>query len=288
MHHLTKNFFTRIKNGQLAPFYILSAEGQYTYQERKIILEKWCHDLVNQYAKTFKFKFIDKQNQFHPDILFIKNTENTTDTTHLSESFKPFFKFMNMASFELPHRFIFIFDAHLLTPLILNKMLKSLEEPPEKTTILFTLPKNMQLLSTIESRALRLLVNQERPALHKQNNARLYNYTQADNATDQLCTWAKQFLDTQLNGPQNQLAHLIVESFYDKNKFHEIIEICQKNNATQDELLHILFEINLHKKSCYQDKDNFLKQCDWYATSKTFHNSYKERLYSLLDATFSL
>ena len=55
--------------------------------------------------------------------------------------------------FELPHKFIIFTQAHLIPKDISNKLLKSLEDIPEKSTLFFLLPAQKSLLPTISSRA---------------------------------------------------------------------------------------------------------------------------------------
>lgn len=56
---------------------------------------------------------------------------------------------------NLKYRFFIFTDAHLLSEVILNKMLKQLEEPPAWSCILFLNPSAKKLLATIESRSLK-------------------------------------------------------------------------------------------------------------------------------------
>ncbi|MDW7681364.1 MAG: hypothetical protein SCK70_12420, partial [bacterium] len=65
-------------------------------------------------------------------------------------------KTVSMKSFENKGRVIILLDAHLLRTEAGNSLLKLLEEPPAKVTLLLVTPKPNLLLSTIESRCQRV------------------------------------------------------------------------------------------------------------------------------------
>ncbi|MGK9369034.1 ATP-binding protein [Melioribacter sp. Ez-97] len=61
-------------------------------------------------------------------------------------------KFISVDYHEIPYRFVFILDAHLMNEQAQNALLKSLEEPPEGLVFILITSNIDQLLPTIQSR----------------------------------------------------------------------------------------------------------------------------------------
>lgn len=67
--------------------------------------------------------------------------------------------FLPYRGLKSQRRFIIIEDAHRLTPIISNKLLKTLEEPEGELSFLWLNPYGRKFLATIESRALNLTLS---------------------------------------------------------------------------------------------------------------------------------
>ena len=157
-HILMKKF----KEGHLAGFYVL--KSPFLIGDPDLFLETWITGLLSKFLGTQRGisekKAMESLEQGHPDILFLrKKDQKATYIWNKQENdFKDFLKFLYFRPFELPHKFIIFTQAHLIPKDISNKLLKSLEDIPEKTTLFFLLPAQKSLLPTISSRALEVTV----------------------------------------------------------------------------------------------------------------------------------
>ncbi|MBY0415013.1 MAG: hypothetical protein K2Q18_12660 [Bdellovibrionales bacterium] len=94
----------------------------------------------------------------HPDILWVTRTEKENDYKVDSPGIASLIKFLNFRAFSLKTKFIFIEDAHLLSVIVSNKLLKIFEELPENFCLFLFAPQSQNLLPTVESRAIKILL----------------------------------------------------------------------------------------------------------------------------------
>lgn len=131
---------------------------------KKILLQKWSdkklgHFYILKCSTTSwieDFLLATKASLTSPDILFLSPPKDDENKEYQVEDLTVLFNFLNFKPFELPHRFIVINKSHLMGKKLCNKLLKSLEEPPENLTIFFLCPKTCDFLETIESRAIKI------------------------------------------------------------------------------------------------------------------------------------
>lgn len=93
----------------------------------------------------------------HPDILWIDRGEESGYKVE-SIGILALNKFLNYRAFELKKKFIFIHDAHLMSVIVSNKLLKVFEELPENFCLFLFAPQDQSLLPTVESRAIKILL----------------------------------------------------------------------------------------------------------------------------------
>ncbi len=156
----THNFLLKKwKQKELAHFYIMKSPEDISLDAFSFF-ERWIENFLTSILVEDPIILKTKKqiNQIikngHPDILFIKPKSKQNKYTW--ENFNDFFSFLNLKKFELSHRFIFISDIHLISEILCNKLLKSLEEPPSQTTIFFLQTKQIPLLPTISGRAVKI------------------------------------------------------------------------------------------------------------------------------------
>lgn len=106
----------------------------------------------------------------HPDVLWVsrdlkKDKELENEYKVDSASIKSLLNFLNFRAYELKKKFIFIEDAHLLSVIVSNKLLKVLEEMPVAFCLFLLAPKQESLLLTVESRAIKILLPENLKAL---------------------------------------------------------------------------------------------------------------------------
>lgn len=92
----------------------------------------------------------------HPDILWVFLKDKETSYKVESQGILELLSFLNYRAFELKKKFIFVLDAHLLSTIVSNKLLKVLEELPPNFCLFLFAPKDENLLPTVESRAIKI------------------------------------------------------------------------------------------------------------------------------------
>lgn len=134
-----------------------------------ILLKKYQEkSLASLYIANYDSRFIDPDlwvsdftAQFttisdHPDILKIHKNEKETEYKVDSTSIAHFLNFINYRPLQLEKKFIFIFDAHDISTILSNKLLKSFEELSSHFCLFLMVPDNAAMLPTVLSRAIKL------------------------------------------------------------------------------------------------------------------------------------
>jgi DNA polymerase III subunit delta' len=149
-------------------------------QLKDILLKKYRDD---QLAQVYLLRYQNLQareewlNAFfksitplsdHPDILWVRRGPKENEYKVDSDSIKALYQFLNFKAFELSKKFIIIEDAHLLSVIVSNKLLKILEELPENFCLFLLAPKDESLLPTVESRAIKIALP-ESTQVHLEN-----------------------------------------------------------------------------------------------------------------------
>ncbi len=128
----------KIRSDNLAHFYIIEPERKdeqdYSYQ--------WLTSLLESSLETTHL-------ENDPDIMLL-NAQS--DKNYSSEDITAIHEFMHYPAGKLSRKFLLINKAHLLSEINLNKLLKTFEEPPVKTSIFLINNHKIKLLPTILSR----------------------------------------------------------------------------------------------------------------------------------------
>lgn len=119
-----------------------------------------------------------------PDILWVNREEKENVYKVDSSGIASLLKFINYRAFRLKKKFIFISDAHLLSTIVSNKLLKLFEELPENFCLFLFAPQEENLLPTVESRAIKILL--PKLDLGEKNAADLPHYSSAIDLIAQL------------------------------------------------------------------------------------------------------
>lgn len=169
---LLEGLLTNFNNGQAAPFYIARAKSQEQIKE-------WEYTLI---SKFFNSNYESLLENGHPDLLFIEKGEKEKNYTVDDPSLEEFFRLLPYGPTKSSHRFFIIHEGHKLTERLLNKLLKTLEEPPKNTTIIINLPSEYKILETITSRAITISLPtlDSYPAIEKLKNAEQFRDLLAD------------------------------------------------------------------------------------------------------------
>ncbi len=162
--------------------------------------------------------------------------------------------FNELAPMSLKHKFIVIYQAHLVSTAIYNKLLKLLEEPNRRTTIFLLNPRGIELMSTIRSRALNLKLP------YQQSHAQALPLEVYDQELKNLQT------------KKVSLAQLL-----EKMK--------AQDNTPDDELAIALLQSVLKEKganSQYLHYNELLEILKFQTLSQAYRNSVTQRLFHLL------
>lgn len=146
-------------NQSLGHFYILEIAETESIAAKALL--KFTHDFVREYYQTIENS---KQSMVHlmdhPDVIVLGNTEQKEDekapanyTVLDAERLSRFFEFKAV---QAKRKFAVITEAHKITNVVANKLLKLFEEPQGITTIFLLNPRRTKLLDTIHSRAIHI------------------------------------------------------------------------------------------------------------------------------------
>jgi hypothetical protein len=152
------------QNNKLAHFYIVSPS--YLAKDEgynNFLLSAWTTSLL----KSFCQQELNLLN--HPDLLFVADTdadslkEGLSKQQYAVEEINELFEFNNYRPLSLNKKWIILSSAEKLNQneIICNKLLKLLEEPQAYVSILLLNPKRVQLMQTIESRAIKLRIGHQ-------------------------------------------------------------------------------------------------------------------------------
>lgn len=253
----------------------------------KILLSKWdrntlshfylfrsrpgsmARDLLNSVLENFLSQAIAKEKGLsiqsakniiqngHPDILYINEEDRTKNYTLNDEAIVDFLKFHGYGNFELKQRFAIINDASLLSETILNKFLKTLEEPTKNTTIIFLEPTGTRLMPTIESRAI------------------TFNFTLALEKENHLNKSFFSFLQE-----HEDFQHIEAHMLTHYSKMHEFLK---GNKALERSFYEHAFSWAISNASQYKELQEIQKIMEWTQRSLTFHNPESQRLSAILN-----
>ncbi len=149
----------RYDDKSLAHFYTLEISGQYSPTQKREILENWTKDfLVNIVSKELGHnnelakKSVEDGNV--SDILFIQTKEKTYKVA--DPAIESFFNFIRFKPSQLKYSFSIFDQSQKITTILANKLLKTLEEPPEGHIFIFLKSNDEKSLETIDSRTIRI------------------------------------------------------------------------------------------------------------------------------------
>jgi len=208
---------SKMKNGQLGHFYIISTQDSSNSPNS---LQDWLNSLLQSY--------LDVQNagcklENHPDIAFFTTEKENYQVHDLSE----LFQMTNHRPLKLHYQFAIITEAHKLNENLSNKLLKILEEPSENLIIFLLNPNDSVLLPTVESRAIKLKIPKKFETLPLENEFIKSLESSLPNLHD--------FIDKLKNdsNAKNELIHYLInntpDDFHAQNQLIKLLKNWQKN-----------------------------------------------------------
>lgn len=218
---LSQHLIRLHENQKLGHFYILKAHALSVKPEQQI------QEFLIHFFSLFLNKSISIPSlKSLPDVLMVGD-EFEENQSYKVDDLEEMFHFNELAPLSLKHKFIICFHAQKMSQIVLNKLLKILEEPNKKTTIFFALEKNQELLPTIQSRAqiIRLPLEEKgnlyvESNLTKQNIASVIeNQKNKDHKIDE--ELLQESLSKQIHLPKNF------------QKLNELLKLVQWNKESQ-------------------------------------------------------
>ncbi|MFM7199778.1 MAG: DNA polymerase III subunit delta' [Myxococcota bacterium] len=94
--------------------------------------------------------------QVHPDIKVVGNEDRAALQLKIEEVRETIMRFISLRIYEARYRVVVVVDAQRMNENTANALLKTLEEPPQRTVFLLTAPSLNSMLPTIRSRCQKL------------------------------------------------------------------------------------------------------------------------------------
>lgn len=152
---LLKLLQDKAEKRKLAHFYQLKL----TSDPDKYFMESWLTPLIKslfQISTPTSFERLLNS----PDLLCIGLSpgleQGQKEEPYSLDTISPLFSFSSSPPWEKPYRLAIIFNAHNLTGITSNKLLKILEEPAAQNILILLNSRQTQILPTLSSRAISL------------------------------------------------------------------------------------------------------------------------------------
>jgi hypothetical protein len=144
-------------SNELAHLYILEPnKADYSH-----FCGEWLKEIIQTIASSSSKTAIEN----HQDILTLTLEKDAKQ--YNKNNLQEIFDFINYKAITLNQKFIIIPEAHKLSEINSNKLLKTFEEPPIKLTVFLINSQKTEILPTISSRAIHLKI--QMPSELKEN-----------------------------------------------------------------------------------------------------------------------
>jgi DNA polymerase III subunit delta' len=148
------HFYNLWKTNRLPHFNILLGPKKDSEVYLMDTIEKFLIEVITREQSLSLDQAKEILSKGHADILWVNKTSEKGKAYRVQDKdFDEMFKFLDFKPLNLSKRFIFIKDAHLLSYIISNKLLKTLEEPNQNAVIIFLAPQDSPFIPTVISRA---------------------------------------------------------------------------------------------------------------------------------------
>ena len=188
------------------------------YDSKSTNVEKWISDFLLPLTSM----------EDHPDVLKVKRSEKENEYKVDSNDIVTFLKFINYRPLKLKKKFIFLYDAHLLSIIVSNKLLKVFEELGDHYCLFLMVPDKAPLLATVESRGIKIRLS---PDITSDGVATTLDLTQFKNPNELLAYIKKQNENNSNNLEKNFIQQTIEktlkESQNNPDDFKRVTELLQ-------------------------------------------------------------
>lgn len=262
---------SRWRKEKLAHFYIL--ETGHFPKAKELLQQKIKEIMEAALSEELKAKGlgVPKNVWDHPDFLLISPDDAKKDYSLDEFSEKGFFNFIELRPYQLKWRFICIEDAFKVGNNLSNKLLKTLEEPPQRTTIFFLNPYAKPFMATIQSRAITLRYGPELPPQNDFLGSNLSAVLEKNRPLDE-------------SDDEKEIRDLLAGFIKENKGLGELIEkIKGADRLGQKEAYELLLDLERSYIGSYEHKQKVMAALEWFQTSQAFNNPSAERFFNLLN-----
>lgn len=150
---IKEQLLKKARQKELAHFYILQGTaGDHGKQGQ------WVEQFIREYWTSVEGRKLPSDLRSDADLLWLlpEISDEGDLRDYKVENLSELFTFLGYRGIQSQKRFVVFEHSELITPIIANKLLKTLEEPVGDLTLFWLNPTGAKLLPTIESRALTL------------------------------------------------------------------------------------------------------------------------------------
>lgn len=155
-----KALFERYKSTQMAHFYTLQTAGQLEVDQKSQILNEWANNfLANILAFENNWNLdhaLESLERGHEDILVVETEEKSYKVS--DKKIEEFFNFIRFKPSKLKYCITIFRESQKVSQILANKLLKTLEEPPEGHLFIFLKSSSEKSLATIDSRTINISI----------------------------------------------------------------------------------------------------------------------------------
>jgi hypothetical protein len=151
---LQERLLARARENRLGHFYIFNGRGGLGDPQAD-----WAEQFIRRFwSEIENHAVLPKQLRDDADLLWLRPPVDSDGDAkdYRVEDFDPLWRFLPYRALRGGRRFVVVEDAHRVSVVVANKLLKTLEEPEGLLTHLWLNPSGQPLLPTIESRAINL------------------------------------------------------------------------------------------------------------------------------------
>lgn len=258
------------RHERLAHFYLITAhEAQ---QDKTSFLKDWTTQTLSEIwkleGKNLSQDWLKEPSFYqHPDftIIDIEGARALVDSPEVVQWQQQ----LDYQAMELKNKWVVWHECEKITESLANKLLKTLEEPPKKTIILFTSSEKAPLLATIESRAIKI-----RLPLKDDQSAQHALKTQEN---ESFCDYLERIAN--LKGDEFLLE---LTPLLRVGELQETLDFLKKNKAATHMLITYVLDYERSKNSSLQALDALNKRLQWFKKAETFNQGPAQRWLTLL------
>lgn len=226
--------FSRYQESKLAHFYTLHTSSDAQVEEKEELLNKWCENLlINILAHENNWTIEHAKDSLalgHEDILIINTDEKSYKVS--DKCIEELFNFIRFKPSKLKYSFTIFKQSQKISPILANKLLKTLEEPPEGHLFLFLKSSDEKTLETIDSRTIKINITSTSATRQAKSYENFKDYIKNKCQDDELSQTLASISQTNLC--LDKLKDLIKEAPETEAKICHLISEYLANDATSD------------------------------------------------------